>query len=71
MLKEAAACGEPRLEQLVKVCSPWAGLHTGARERHEEEGLAETKCYGLTITPTPLFTRGTGCREVEELQMKE
>lgn len=40
-----AACGEPMLEQCVpKGQYPTGRTHTGAGEKHEEEGATKTKC---------------------------
>ena len=33
---------------------PIGRAHTGAGEQREEEGAAETNCYGLTATPFPI-----------------
>lgn len=41
------------MEQLVKHCIPWEGLHTGTGEEHKKKGAAETNCCGLTATPFP------------------
>ncbi|KAK4810855.1 hypothetical protein QYF61_008827 [Mycteria americana] len=43
----------PTLEKFVKDCLLWEGPHDGAGEDHEEEEVAETKCYELTVTPIP------------------
>jgi len=42
----------------MKNCSLWEGLNAGAGEEHEEEGVAEIKCYELTTKPIshPLCT---------------
>lgn len=42
-----------RSDQFRKDCSLWEGLHAGAGEESEEEGVAETKRYELTVTPFP------------------
>lgn len=61
-----SAHGEDHVEQvLLKDCSPWA-IHKGAGEQREEEGAAETRCYGLTTTPAALRAG-----EAEELGMEE
>ena len=41
------------LEKFVEDCLPWEGSHAGAGEECEEEGMAETTRYELTITPMP------------------
>jgi len=41
------------LEQFMKNCILWEGPHAGAGDEREEEGVAETKCYGLTATSIP------------------
>lgn len=43
----------PVMEQFVKDYLSWEGPYTGARKEHEEERVAERKCYELTATPTP------------------
>jgi len=54
------------LQKLVEDCLPWEGPHAGPREKHEEEGAAETTCDELTATPfpVPLCCSGGGGREI-------
>ncbi|KAK4825819.1 hypothetical protein QYF61_002942, partial [Mycteria americana] len=52
-LKNYSLWKGPTLEKFVKDCILWEGPHGGAGEEREEEGAAETKCYGLTTTPIP------------------
>ena len=40
----------PMLENFVKDCLLWVEPHGGAEEEHKEEGVVETKHYGLTTT---------------------
>ncbi|GAB0181744.1 mitochondrial enolase superfamily member 1 [Grus japonensis] len=64
-LKDCTPWEGPMLEQFVKNCNLWEGPNAGAGEQCEEEGVAETKCYGLTATPVacpPCIARG---KEVE------
>ncbi|KAK4810511.1 hypothetical protein QYF61_004291 [Mycteria americana] len=51
-LKNCSLWEGPMLENFAKNCIPWEGPHAGGEEC-EEEGAAETKCYGLTVNPTP------------------
>jgi len=58
-LKNCSPWEGPTLEKLMKDCVPWEGAHAGAREQHEEEGVAEPKRYEQTETsiPSPPFRR--------------
>ncbi|KAK4828876.1 hypothetical protein QYF61_001004 [Mycteria americana] len=63
----------PTMEKLMKDSILWEGPHGGAREEHEEEGVAETKCYELTptrILPVPLGGQQGGDRGVENEGVK-
>jgi len=55
----------PTSEKFVEVCLPWEGLHAGAGEDSEEDGVAETECDKLIAIPIPLppAQLGGGSRE--------
>jgi len=42
----------PVSKLLLKDCSLWICFHTGAWEKHKEEGEAERSCYESTATLT-------------------
>ncbi|PKU39948.1 hypothetical protein llap_9744 [Limosa lapponica baueri] len=65
-LKSCSPCEAPILEKFAKDCTLWEAPNDGTGEQHEEEGVAEMKCYALTTTPIlqpPVLLRR---KEVEE-----
>lgn len=56
LLKNCSLLERPTLEKFVKDCVLWERPNTGAGQKCEEEGAAETKCHELTTTfiPDPL-----------------
>ena len=53
-LEGTVACGEPTLEQVYpEGLQSMRATPCWSREKREEGGVAETKCYELSTTPIP------------------
>lgn len=46
---------------------PWQEPQAGILEKHEEEGIAQIKCYKLSLTHVPFLSALLGGDKVHEL----
>ena len=66
-LKDCSPWEALTLEKFAEDCTSWEAPNDGTGEQCEEQGAADTKCYGLTTTPVPQPPEPLRGKEVEEL----
>jgi len=54
----------------MEDCLLWEGPHSGAGEEYEQEGVADTRCDGLTTTPIPHLPAPCGGRKETKLGVR-
>jgi len=69
-VKNCSLWERPISEKLMKGCLLWVGPHARAGEECEDEGVAEMKCYELTVTSIPHSSVLLVGNDVEKLGVK-